>query len=184
MRFFIIMDSGEFYYRTLFSAPWPRGPARRPQIQRRQPAPFDRPGPGKNASAALGMKSLGLNFDAVLSSPYLRAWQTAEIVAQVYKFKNKKIHLTDNLLPPASIEELLKEVRARFPRSGNVLLVGHEPHLSEMVSRLLKSDKPLVIDFKKGGLCCLSLRYPPGSDRAVLNWLLTPAQLDLFNPAF
>jgi phosphohistidine phosphatase SixA len=63
-------------------------------------------------------------------------------------------------------------------------LTGHEPHLTEMISSLLKSDKPLVIDLKKGGLCSLSARYPLGNGRAVLNWLLTPAQLHLFNPAF
>lgn len=134
--------------------------------------------------AASGMQALELTFDAIISSPYLRARQTAEIVAQTYKLKNKTIHYTDNLLPPASIEGLLHEVHARFPKSKNVLLVGHEPHLTEMISSLLKSNKPLDIDFKKGGLCCLSVRYPLGNESAVLNWLLTPAQLHLFKPSF
>jgi len=126
--------------------------------------------------ASLGMRALGLKFDAIFSSPYLRARQTAEMVAQAYKFKSKKIHLTNNLLPPASIEKLLQEVHARFPKSINVLCVGHEPHLSEMVSLLLESGKPLAIDFKKGGLCCLTLN---GQRTAILNWLLTPTQLGL-----
>ncbi len=135
--------------------------------------------------AGLGMQALGLKFDAILSSPYLRARQTAEIVAQVYKIKNKKIYFTDNLLPPASIKDLLREIgdRALFSKIKNralspiktVLLVGHEPHLSEMISSLLKSDKPLNIDFKKGGLCNLSI----SAGTATLNWLLTPTQLGL-----
>ena len=127
--------------------------------------------------ASLGMQALALKFDAILSSPYLRARQTAEIVAQTYKIKNKKIHITKNLLPPASIEELLREVRTCFPKSKNVLLVGHEPHLSGMVSCLLKSAQPLDIDLKKGGLCCLKIRPDPKQPNAVLIWLLTPKQL-------
>jgi len=132
--------------------------------------------------AAQGMKNLGLEFDAILSSPYLRARQTAEIVAQIYNLKSKKIHLTDNLLPPASIEKLLKEARSVFPGSKSILLVGHEPHLTQMVSSLLKCDGPLNLDFKKGGLCCLSVSLPLDKSGAVFNWLLTPTQLGLISP--
>ncbi len=131
--------------------------------------------------ASLGMRTLGLKFDAIYSSPCLRAKQTAEIAAQVCKMKNKKIYLTNNLLAPTSIEELLREVHACFPKSKNVLLVGHEPHLTEMISHLLKSNKPLNIDFKKGGLCCLTVEQPLDHPSVVLNWLLTPAQLGLLS---
>jgi len=131
--------------------------------------------------AALGMQALELKFDLVLSSPYLRAKQTAEIVAQVYKIKKKEIHLTDNLLPPATIENLLQEINENFPKSENILLAGHEPHLTEMISCLLKSDGPLVIDFKKGGLCSLTLGQSPNQLIASLNWLLTPTQLGLLS---
>ena len=139
--------------------------------------PLTAEGQRKMRRAALGMQALGLKFNAIISSPYLRARQTAEIVAQVYKLKNKTVHLTNNLLPPASIEELLKEVRALFPKSKDILLVGHEPHLTEMISRLLKCDKPLNIDFKKGGLCCLKIGLNPKQPNATLFWLLTPLQL-------
>jgi phosphohistidine phosphatase len=121
--------------------------------------------------AALGMKALDLKFDAVLSSPYLRARQTAEVVIQAYRIK--EIHFTNNLLPPATIKELLGEVRTHFPKSKNILLVGHEPHLTHLISSLLKSSKPLAIDLKKGALCSVGLE---GSD-AILNWLLTSSQL-------
>jgi len=146
--------------------------------------PLTPQGREKMRRASLGMRALGLTFDAYLSSPYLRARQTAEIVAQAYKQNKEKILLTENLLPPARVEELIKEARSRFSGCENILLVGHEPHLSEMISHLLKSNTPLLIDFKKGGLCCLSLPSPYRNEGAVLNWLLTPTQLNLFNPAF
>lgn len=142
--------------------------------------PLTAEGRKKMRRAALGMQNLGLKFNAILSSPYLRARQTAEIVTQVYKQKNKKIHLTDNLLPPATIKKLLLEafaIRAMSPIE-TFLFVGHEPHLSEMISCLLESSQPLNIDFKKGGLCCLTIRQDSKHPTAVLNWLLTPRQLE------
>jgi phosphohistidine phosphatase len=143
--------------------------------------PLTAEGQEKMRSGAQGMQTLGLKFDTIISSPYLRAKQTAEIVAEAYKLKKKDINLTNNLLPPASIEELMREVHTRFPISRNVLLVGHEPHLTGMISSLLKSDEPLSIDFKKGGLCCLSVNGPPEEPNAILDWLLTSTQLGLMS---
>jgi phosphohistidine phosphatase len=141
--------------------------------------PLTKEGREKMKLAARGMHTLGLKFDAIFSSPYLRALETAEIVARSYKIENKKIQLTDTLLPPASITELLREVDTHRPKSKNLLCVGHEPHLTTLVSCLLKSKRPLDIDFKKGGLCCLSIHQPIRQACAVLNWLLTPEQLGL-----
>jgi phosphohistidine phosphatase len=134
------------------------------------------------------MQALGLKFDIILSSPYVRARQTAEIVAQTYKIKNNSIHLTNNLLPPATVERLLQEIgdvslfsKNRETSPINVLLVGHEPHLTEMISSLLKSKRALPIDFKKGGLCCLNIEESLDGVGATLNWLLTSTQLGLMS---
>ena len=137
--------------------------------------PLTAQGREKMRLAAQGMLALGLEFDAILSSPYLRARQTAELVAQTYNLKSRAVHLTNGLLAPASFQRILKEILVHFPRSKHILLVGHEPHLTELVSSLLNCSAPLSIDFKKGGLCCLTLDQPQGT--ATLNWLLTPAQL-------
>lgn len=144
-----------------------------PQYKDDSLRPLTSEGQKKMCRAAQGMRILDLKFDAIISSPFLRAKQTAEIVAQAYKLNHKKIYLTDRLLPPAPIKELLQEVHGHFPVSRNILLVGHEPHLTEMISSLMKCKKPLAIDFKKGGLCSLSIS--PG--KATFNWLLTPTQL-------
>jgi len=128
-----------------------------------------------------GIQALNLKFDTIISSPYLRARQTAEIVAKYGRLMNRPylkkqtIHFTNNLLPPATVKELLQEVQKNFPKSKNILFVGHEPHLSGMICSLLQCDKPLTIDLKKGGLCYLSFRQ----GQAALNWLLTPRQLSL-----
>ena len=139
--------------------------------------PLTNQGQRKMHRAALGMKILGLKFDAIISSPYLRAQQTAKIVVKAYELKNKDIYFTNNLLPPASIKELLQEILVHFPKSKSILFVGHEPHLTDMISTLLKCDNPLHIDFKKGGLCSLTIQYPLKNTSAILNWLMTPTQL-------
>ena len=144
--------------------------------------PLTEEGKEKMHGEMLGMQALGLTFDAILSSPYVRARQTAEIVAQGYKIKKEKIHLTNNLLAPASIENLLDEIHARLPKSKNILLVGHQPHLTELISSLLKSKIHLSIDLKKGALCCLKIPAALGPSGAVLNWLLTPKQLNALKP--
>ena len=135
--------------------------------------PLTTEGRRKLRQAAQGMLALDLHFDGVLSSPFLRAKQTAQIVAQAYRIPKRNIHLTDNLLPPATIKKLLAEIKRHDPKSQNILLVGHEPHLTELISSLLKSP-PLAIDFKKGGLCLVRLE-----EEAVLQWLLTPTQLGM-----
>lgn len=141
--------------------------------------PLTAEGRRKMHAISLGMQTLDLTFDAVLSSPYVRARQTAATVAKNYKLKNSSIHLTENLLPPATAKKLFQEILINFPKAQNVLLVGHEPHLSKMVSCFLKSPLPLDIELKKGGLCCLTLTQIQGRTNAVLNWLLTPSQLEL-----
>ena len=152
-----------------------------PQYKDDSLRPLTVQGQKKIRLACIGMQVMGLKFDAILSSPYLRARQTAEIVASRYTIKNKKIHFTTNLLPPATHQKLIHEILAVFPKSKNVLLVGHEPHLSAMISCFLGSEQPLPIDFKKGGLCCLSIIKPKDRSSAVLNWLLTPTQLGLID---
>ncbi len=136
--------------------------------------PLTAQGKQKMRKAAFGMRALGLTFDAILCSPYLRAKQTAEIVTLAFKLKNTKINFTNNLVPDAPLEKLLREIRADFPKSESILLVGHEPQLTGFVSYLLKSEHTIPIDLKKGGLCHLSL-----FEDAVLNWILTPSQLCL-----
>jgi len=129
--------------------------------------------------AALGMIALDLKFDIILSSPYVRARQTAEIVARAYNVKNNKIILTKKLLPPASLKELMGKIKPLFQQSNSILFVGHEPHLSQLISEILNSKKPLNIDFKKGSLCKVNFEFSPLEETATLAWLITQTQLGL-----
>ncbi len=126
---------------------------------------------------AKGMKALGLSFDLILSSPYARALQTAEVVTRV--FKKNKIALTDNLIPDAPFQKLITEINAAHKKAGQILLVGHEPHLSGFIG-FCSIGKDMPMEFKKGGLCLLSADGLLKRNASALEWLLTPAQLRSF----
>ena len=140
--------------------------------------PLTKEGRQKMAKNAEGMKNLGIAFNAVISSPYVRARETAEIAVEVLKIK-KPIQFCPNLVPDVPFDLLVDELKTKFSKAGQVILVGHEPHMSHFISFLLTSGQQISIDLKKGGLCCLTLPKITGPGGATLNWLLTPSQLQL-----
>jgi phosphohistidine phosphatase len=128
--------------------------------------------------AAQAMRALDLSFDLILSSPYTRARQTAELVAEVLHAR-KKIEFTDSLIPGGSPRKLTDLINSLKPAPENVLLSGHEPHLSGLISLLISGEPSLPIVMKKGGLCKLSVEHLRPGACATLEWLLTPKQMAL-----
>ncbi len=142
----------------------------------------DRPltpkGRRKLRQIAKAMAALELSFDLVLSSPYLRARQTAEVVAKGLRAL-KKLQFSDTLTPGGSTRKLVDLLNSLEPPPGNVLLVGHEPYLSGLVSLLVCGDAGCSVVMKKGGLCNLSSDSLRPGRCAALEWLLTPKQMAL-----
>lgn len=124
----------------------------------------------RNSAAA--MKRIKLRFDLILSSPYERAKRTAEIIAEELKLK-KRLKLSNPLKADGEPETMIRELAGLNPAPKNLLLVGHEPYLSQLISILVSGNNMLRMDFKKGGLCKLEAEeFRPGG--AALVWLLTP----------
>jgi phosphohistidine phosphatase len=134
--------------------------------------PLTDKGRKKMRQIAKGLRSLGVEFDLILSSPYVRARETAEILAEVFKMK-KKIDFSDNLIPMGNPELLITEVNEKFSVES-MAVVGHEPHLSALVSLLVGENGKLDVTLKKGGACYLSADDLHQERRATLQWLLTP----------
>ena len=132
--------------------------------------PLTKVGKHKIKQIAKGMKKLKLTFDLILCSPLVRAEETA----QGLKMK-KKIILTKNLAPDADFKKLISEIK-KYTRSKRVLLVGHEPFLSQLISLLISGTTNCPITLKKGGLCTLSMKSLLYKKCATLEWLLTPKQ--------
>jgi phosphohistidine phosphatase len=126
------------------------------------------------------MGALRLSFDLILSSPFLRTKQTAEIVAKDFKIQ-KKLIFSDELKPGGNPRALLQQLNERRPKPKTVLLVGHEPYLRKLIGVLTAGSTNMEMDLKKGGLCQLetdSLRY---ARCATLVCLLAPRQMELMN---
>jgi len=140
--------------------------------------PLTPEGKRKLRGIARAMSVMDLSFDFVLSSPFVRARQTAEIVVKVLKAK-KRLALAEELAVDGNPRALIERVRRLEPQPANVLLVGHEPYLSRMVSVLVAGDSGAAITFRKGGLCKLAAEPLKYGRCASLEWLLTPAQLRL-----
>jgi phosphohistidine phosphatase len=129
-------------------------------------------------SIAEGMRCLELSFDLLLSSPYRRAKHTADIVAEAFKAQ-EFLHISATLAPDGNPRQLIAELGGAYKPRQNILVVGHEPYLSGLISLLVSGDQTLRVVMKKGGLCKLSangLRY---GRCATLEWLMTPRQLRL-----
>lgn len=122
-----------------------------------------------------GLRQFGIELDTILSSPYVRALDTAKILANEFNMVDQ-IRFTDNLIPPGDFKDLINEIQEKYDVES-LALVGHEPMLGELISWLTTGNKDLQVNFKKGGVCYLSADNLYRDHRAILEWLLTPALL-------
>lgn len=127
---------------------------------------------------ARGLKEMETQIDVILTSPYLRAADTARILQKKLDLKKEKLVITENLAPFGDPDQLVKEINERYGAVGNLALVGHEPGLSRLISVLLSGDPTLPIILKKGGICRLSIDKLEYGRCATLEWLLAPAQME------
>jgi len=140
----------------------------------------DRPltdkGARKMARIAEGMLALRLSFDAILSSPFVRTRQTAAIVEAAFGAEGV-LEIVPSLKSGGDPGELVNVLSSRYGSASNVLIVGHEPYLSGLISVLLSGSSGLSLVMKKGGLCKLNIPHIRYGRCATLEWLLTPNQM-------
>ena len=142
--------------------------------------PLTPEGEAQQRKVCAAMKRLALRFDLILSSPYERAKRTAEIVAEELNLK-KLLRFSGELQPEGNPKKLVRDIVAMEPLPENLLLVGHEPYLSELISVLLTGKAKTEIDFKKSGLCRLKTEHLDYDRCATLVWLLSPKQMELMD---
>jgi phosphohistidine phosphatase len=141
--------------------------------------PLTEAGRSKMRRAAEGLRSTCPRVAVLASSPLLRARETADIVAPA--FRVGRVEIVDALRPDRPFEELTSWLRRRVspndPDDTTVAVVGHEPHLSGLVTWLMTSAMDSRIELKKGGACLLGFEGKPAAGEATLRWALTPSQL-------
>lgn len=116
-------------------------------------------------------KAAGLDPSMILTSPYKRARQTAQVAAEELGYKGDLIE-TACLIPSARPEAVWDEIRV-YRGSPALLLVSHEPLMSSTLAYLLASPA-LRVDFKKGAIARVELEGLTSKPRGTLRWLLAP----------
>ncbi len=115
-------------------------------------------------------RNAGLAPSLILSSPYVRAIETAAAAARVLEYKSE-ILKTDRLTPDASPAEAWNEIRAHRGETS-ILAVGHEPLFSSVASWMLGSAR-IMIDFRKAALVRIDFETLGGEPRGLLRWMIT-----------
>ncbi len=113
-------------------------------------------------------------LDLVISSPYTRARQSAEIISQVYD--ELKIVECAELVPQSPPQAFVKWIKSQNFKGSSFAIVGHEPNLSLLATYLLAGNEYAFLEFKKAGLMCLEVDMLKGlgPSSAKLQWLIAP----------
>jgi phosphohistidine phosphatase len=146
-------------------------------FERDSERPLTPEGRRKMRLIARALARLGVEPDVILTSPLVRAHQTAEIVATGLRLK-KRLRSCEHLACGGDAKRLIAEINRHHANAGAIMLVGHEPDLSELAS-LLISGQPggAGIQMKKGGLCVLEAGTLRAGRCATLVWLAPPKLL-------
>jgi phosphohistidine phosphatase len=148
-----------------------------PSVSDDRERPLSHKGIKRMRKAAKGLLRLAIPFDTVLTSPLLRARQTAEIVVNTLG-KEALLEEISGLAPDSTVEHLMSALTSYQDRQ-HLLLVGHEPLLGELAVYLLKRKHSghLTLELKKGSLCHIEIASPASDAPGKLRFLLTPKQL-------
>lgn len=147
----------------------------------RWPRDEDRPLTGEGIrrleQSVAGWRALDVVCDRVLTSPLVRARQTAEIVAAGVGCREPLV-VVDALRPGGRFEAVMAALAA-LGGERRVALVGHEPSMGLMSARLIGASHPLL--FKKGSMCRIDVETLPPVGPGALQWHLPPRALRAFD---
>jgi len=130
------------------------------------------PGRQKLRRVLARAKEAKVEPDLILSSPYRRALETAEVAVESLGYRGKIVP-TETLVPNADPRDTWTEIRA-YKSESSVLLASHEPLMSTLLAFLLNTPS-LMVDFKKAALARVDCdRFGP-EPHGTLKWMLTPA---------
>jgi phosphohistidine phosphatase len=119
---------------------------------------------------AKGMVWLGVAFDVILTSPLVRARQTADAIAGAFE-PRPPIVTIESMAPGGTYQAVLADLEKQSRRS-RIALVGHEPGIGELAARMIGSRHPL--EFKKGAICRIDFETIPPAGPGALRWFVTP----------
>jgi phosphohistidine phosphatase len=124
---------------------------------------------------ARALEKFGVSFDQIVTSPLVRARQTAEVFGDGLS-SHPATAQSDALAPGGTPAQVVQEL-GKYSRRKHIALVGHEPNMGELAARLLGARG--AIEFKKGTICCIEVAALPPTRPGTLLWIATPKMLRL-----
>jgi phosphohistidine phosphatase len=129
----------------------------------------------KTATVAKMARRAGATPSLIISSPYDRAVQTAEVAAEEFGYKGEVLQ-TRTLVPEGSPQAIWNEIR-NYPEEPSILLAGHEPLLSQLAAYLLSAPS-LQLEMKKSAMIRIDVDGRRAAPQGVLRWMIVPALAD------
>ena len=114
------------------------------------------------------LANLDVQVDQIVSSPLKRARQTASLVANELAFESA-VQIDDALRPDAEFEQF-QTMLARYKKYESIMVVGHNPSLTEFLSKSISTGGATQVDFKKGAVAKVEMNGRTGP----VQWLVTP----------
>ncbi len=123
------------------------------------------------------LKRLDIMFDLIVSSPKIRARQTAEIIAEEVDYSSKEIKVSESLKPTANPKDTISFLNT-LTDIKRVLLAGHLPLLGNLASELLSKSSGISFHFETATVCLIEVE-PPISRTGDFRWFLASEHLNL-----
>lgn len=136
--------------------------------------PLSEAGKGEQHKMSRAMIRMGVSFDNLVSSPKLRALQTAKIIAREYEWASP-VEENDILGDDFSVAGVTGWL-AHMQDHAKVVCVGHEPDLGQLASAMIAGDDSVAIDFKKSAVLAIDFEGYPAVGGGILRCFLRPKQ--------
>ncbi|HZN44805.1 MAG TPA: histidine phosphatase family protein [Nitrospiraceae bacterium] len=137
--------------------------------------PLTEKGAKKARQAGEGLLQLDVRPTHLLSSPLVRAHETAKLLQELFR-PRLTLRICDELLPDAPPDKLFA-LLASLPPEVSVICVGHEPHLGDTAGCMIVGKPAAGLALKKAGACLIHFSEGMRPGRGVLEWWLTAGQL-------
>jgi phosphohistidine phosphatase len=122
---------------------------------------------------AAGLLALDVQPDEILTSPFVRTRETADLVAEAFA-RQPRVTPSAALAPGVRPLDALN-AWGKYARRKQLLLVGHMPGIGALAARLVGARRPLA--FKKGAVCAVEIDTLPPAGPGHLQWFIPPRTL-------
>jgi phosphohistidine phosphatase len=135
--------------------------------------PLTAGGARKMRRAARGLHEIVPSVDLIVSSPFVRASETADILRR--EFDIDEVEFADVLKPETALSDTARSLE-RYDED-TVVIVGHEPHLGRLVTYLVSGVDRSALALKKGAVCLVDFEGRPRKGSGRLVWAMPPSVL-------